>query len=84
MSEFSVDIAEVISFINCIDALSDSHNLTACLDAFTAHTGEEFLDERAKAVRGAVQRDPETKAAFEHLSAVCAGKCKLYSYYYSA
>ena len=75
MSEFSVDIAEVISFIKCIDAPSVSQNLTACLAAFTACTGEEFLDERAKAVKSAVQGDSEAKSAFERLSAVCDGKC---------
>ena len=76
MSEFSVDIAEVVSFIKCIDALSVSQDLTACLAAFTAYTGEEFLDERAKAIKSAAQGDSEVKAAFERLSAVCDGKCK--------
>lgn len=76
MSEFSADIAEIISFIKCIDAPSVAQNLTACLAAFTAYTGEEFLDQRAKAVKSAVHGDFEVKAAFERLSAVCDGKCK--------
>lgn len=75
MNDFSVDIAEVISFIKCINASTNPQNFTACLDAFTAYTGEKFLDERAEAVRGAVNRDSKIRAAFERLSTVCDGKC---------
>ena len=56
MIDYSVDIGEIISFINsCHQSVSvDADAKKQCIDAFTAITGEDYLDKRGEAVRAAI------------------------------
>lgn len=74
MNDYSVDIAEISAFINCI---GNSPSVTGlydeCVRAFTEITGEEFLDERANYLVNCLGVDEDLKASFRKLSNFCSG-----------
>lgn len=75
MRDFSTDIAEIVSFINCAAIESASAtNFDRCLNALTAKTGEDFLDQRAAAVSQYAAEDSFVKEAVAKLSTVCPGQ----------
>ena len=74
----SVEIQEILSFIESSN-LQNSEEITKdCLLRFTEEIDEEFLLNRAKEVRRAYESDKEFKEAFDKLSATCDGNthCK--------
>ena len=76
MSDYSVDVAEIISFINsAYSSVSPECNIKRCTEIFTAHTGEEFLDKRAEAIIDYLNSNPVLVEAFSRLAQVCPGEC---------
>ena len=74
MIDYSVDIAEISAFINCMDvAPSVTGGYDECVQAFTVLTGEEFLDERANCLVSRLGTDEDFKAAFKKLAGFCNG-----------
>ena len=74
----SVEIQEILSFIESSN-LQNSEEITKdCLLRFTEEIDEEFLLNRAKEVIRAYESDKEFKEAFDKLSATCDGntQCK--------
>lgn len=75
MSDYSVDIVEIISFINSAYSSGDAEcNIKRCIEAFTAHTGEEFLDKRAEAIIHHLDSNSALVEAFSKLAQVCPGE----------
>ena len=75
----SVEIQEILSFIESSDLHGFGTITDACLLRFTEDIDEEFLTNRAKEVRRAYEVDEEFKDAFDKLSAMCDGseQCKI-------
>jgi|GEM_PF-3578118 len=74
MTDYYNDIKEIMSFINCIDAPTQTTNsFDVCLNAFTKKTGETFLDDRAELIVDIVSSGSELKNSFYTLSSVCTG-----------
>lgn len=73
MIDYNVDIGEIISFINsCHQSVSvDADAKKQCIDAFTAITGEDYLDKRGEAVRAAVHSNATLDGAFTALTPHC-------------
>lgn len=77
MSDFSVDIAEIISFIECLDGNSNGNlGLERCIDTFTKLTGEAYLDERAERLKQEIITNANLQEAFYKLSRYCCGEYK--------
>lgn len=72
MIDYKIDIEEIIAFIGCLDNKEAvSQDYSSCLSAFTAHVGEEFLDERAKAIKETIRTNSRLQNAFLSLSKYC-------------
>ena len=75
MRDFSTDIAEIVSFINCATFESTSAaDFDRCVNALTAQTGEDFLDQRAAAISQGATNDSLVKEAVSRLSTLCPGQ----------
>ena len=69
MSNYCVDIAEIVSFIESVDyQVASSTSIQDCVVAFTEKTGESYLDERAEMIVRQLDCNPALKKA------LCSGE----------
>lgn len=73
MNNFSSDVKEIVSFMNCINTEGINIDSATCIKAFTTHTGEEFLDSRADYIKDDCTNNIALKRGFEKLAFVCKG-----------
>lgn len=67
----SVDIKEILSFINASGIESISNNIDNCISRFTMITKEEFLDKRAIKVKNEIKNNYDFRVAFSKLASIC-------------
>ena len=72
--ERSVDVGEILAFINAYDIQTEGSSSEFCLGKLTEEIDEAFLLNRAEEIREAYCFDDELKAALCKLSSICNEK----------
>lgn len=76
MSNYKVDVQEIIDFINSVHAkVNDPVYSADCLSAFTCKTDEQYLDERAAFILENIEMNECLADSFRRLSSYCSGTC---------
>lgn len=78
MAKYNQDIKEMLEILTLLDGKS-KEDYAQCVSCLTAATDEEFLEERAAAIKEAVVSTPEFLIAIRKLANICMGvseKCE--------
>ena len=73
MTNWKNDIQEIIQFIEASKIGQQSEDATICISRVTAITEENYLNDRAEALKSAFynKKDVDVRKAFEKLAAYC-------------
>lgn len=75
MSDFYIDINEIIALIGCVEyGGSREERVDLSVKAFTKTVGDDYLDDRASTILDYMTRNEKLKQAFEKLDGWCPGK----------
>lgn len=71
LMEYQNDVYEIVEFINHSILSTEKVDYSECVDRFTCDINEDYLMERASAVKKAIEENEEVKSSFSKLALEC-------------